>query len=64
MTMILGGSNGITYPDSTNTSAANVTTKLTPALIDTSNVLTVSSGVTVDGTNGLYANGTIYKTAP
>ena len=64
MTMVLGGTNGVTYPDSTNTSAGNVTTKLTPALTDTSNVLTINNGVIVDGTNGLFANGKVYTTAP
>jgi len=64
MAMIAGGSNGITYPDSTNTPAANVTTKLSPALTDTSNTLTINGGVAFDGTNGLYANGTRYSTAP
>jgi len=64
MTMVVGGSNGVTYPDSTNTTAANVTVKLSPALTDSANVLTINSGVIVGGTSGLRANGITYTTAP
>jgi hypothetical protein len=63
MAIIVGGSSGITWPDSTTTSAANVTAKLTPAITDTANVMFIKPLVTIDGTNGIYANNTRYTTA-
>lgn len=64
MSMVAGGTLGITFPDSTTTTAANVTTKLGPALTDTANVLTINSGSVFHGTNGLFANSQTYTTAP
>jgi hypothetical protein len=64
MAMIVGGSNGITFPDSTNTSAATVTSKFSPAITDTANVMTIKNNVKFDGTAGLYANNLTYTTAP
>jgi hypothetical protein len=63
MSLIVGGSSGITWPDSTTTSAANVTAKLTPAITDTANIMTIQPSVIIDGTNGIYANNTRYTTA-
>lgn len=63
MSMIVGGSSGITWPDSTTTAAASVTAKLTPAIADAANVMTINPVVTIDGTNGIYANNTRYTTA-
>ena len=63
MSMIVGGSSGITWPDSTTTAAASVTAKLIPAITDTANVMTINPVVTIDGTNGIYANNTRYTTA-
>jgi hypothetical protein len=63
MSLVVGGTSGITWPDSTTTSAGNVTTKLTPAITDASNIITINPSVILDGTNGIYANNTIYKTA-
>lgn len=63
MSLIAGGSLGITWPDSTTTAAGSVTAKLTPAITDTANIMTINPNVIIDGTNGIYANNTIYKTA-
>jgi hypothetical protein len=63
MSLVLGGSSGITWPDSTTTAAGSVTAKLTPAITDTSNVMTIQPAVIMDGTNGIYANNTRYYTA-
>lgn len=71
MAMTVGGTLGVTFPDSTTVSAAIVNSNFSPALTDTANVLTVgapNSGanqgrVIIDGTNGLTANGTTYTTA-
>ena len=63
MSLIVGGSSGITWPDSTTTAAGSVTAKLTPAITDTANIMTINPNVIIDGTNGIYANNTIYKTA-
>ena len=63
MSLIAGGSLGITWPDSTTTAAASVTAKLTPAITDTANVMTIQPTVVIDGTNGIYANNTRYTTA-
>ena len=63
MSLVVGGSLGITWPDSTTTAAASVTAKLTPAITDTANVMTINSNVIIDGTNGIYANGIRYTTA-
>ena len=63
MTLIVGGTLGITWPDNTTTSAANVTAKLTPAITDTANVMTINPFIIMDGTNGIYANNTRYTTA-
>ena len=63
MALTVGGSSGITWPDTTTTSAANVTAKLTPAITDTANVMTINPNVIMDGTNGIYANNTRYTTA-
>ena len=62
MTMVAGGSNGITFPDTTNTSAANVTVAYQPGLTDTNNILTINSAV-FNGTSGLTVNGVTYSTA-
>ena len=64
MSMVAGGSSGITYPNATNTSAATVTAKLAPALTDTANTLYIGQGVVFSGTSGLLANGVLYATAP
>ena len=63
MAMTVGGSAGITWPDTTTTSAANVTAKLTPAITNTANVMTVNPNVVINGTIGIYANNTLYTTA-
>jgi hypothetical protein len=63
MTLIVGGTLGITWPDNTTTSAANVAAKLTPAITDTANVMTINPFIIMDGTNGIYANNTRYTTA-
>ena len=63
MALTVGGSSGITWPDSTATAAASVTAKLTPAITDTTNVMTINPSVIMDGTNGIYANNTRYTTA-
>lgn len=63
MSLVVGGSLGITWPDSTTTAAASVTAKLTPAITDTANVMTIQPTVIMDGTNGIYANNTVYRTA-
>ena len=63
MSLVVGGSLGVTWPDTTTTSAANVTAKLTPAITDTANVMTIQPTVVIDGTNGIYANNTRYTTA-
>lgn len=63
MSLVLGGSSGITWPDSTTTAAGSVTAKLTPAITDTANVMTINYPVNMDGTNGIYANNTRYYTA-
>ena len=63
MSIIVGGTLGITWPDSTTTAAASVTAKLTPAITDTANVMTIQPLVIMDGTNGIYANNTRYTTA-
>ena len=64
MTMTAGGSAGITFPDSTNTPAASVTTKFTPGITDTTNVMTISGNTNFDGTSGLTVNSVTYTTAP
>jgi hypothetical protein len=64
MSMIVGGSIGITFPDSTNTPAANVTSTFAPAITNTANVMTIKNNVKFDGTTGLYANNLTYTTAP
>ena len=61
--MIVGGTLGVTYPDGTTLPAANVTTSLSPALTDTSNILTVTPAAILDGSNGIYANGKVYTSA-
>jgi hypothetical protein len=63
MSLSVGGTSGITWPDSTTTAAASVTAKLTPAITDTANVMTIQPLVIMDGTNGIYANNTVYRTA-
>lgn len=63
MTMTLGGSSGVTYPNSTNTPAASVTAKFTPWITDTANVMTILKNVSVSGTSGLTVNSTLYTTA-
>lgn len=63
MSLIVGGSLGVTWPDTTTTSAANVTAKLTPAITDTADVMTINPSVVLNGTNGIYANNTLYTTA-
>jgi hypothetical protein len=62
MAITVGGTLGVTWPDATTTSAANVTNYLGPAITDTANVMTINSKVNIDGTNGIYANGNIYTT--
>ena len=64
MTMIAGGSAGITFPDSTNTPAASVTTKFTPGITDTANVMTIYGNTNFNGTSGLTVNSVTYTTAP
>jgi len=64
MTMIVGGSAGVTYPDGTVLTAASVTSQLGPAITDTSNIMTINPLVRIDGTNGIYANGTRIITSP
>jgi hypothetical protein len=63
MSLSVGGTSGITWADSTTTAAASVTAKLTPAITDTANVMTIQPLVIMDGTNGIYANNTVYRTA-
>lgn len=60
MSVIAGGSNGITYPDATNTPAASITTIYSPAITDTTNIMSVQAGAKFIGTTGVYANGYIY----
>ena len=63
MAMTVGGSLGVTYPDSTNIPANKVTLILGSALTDTSNTMLITGKATVDGTNGVNANGSVYGTA-
>lgn len=63
MSIILGGTNGVTWNDSTNTPAGSVTAKLSPAITDTANVMTIALPIIVTGSTGIYANGTNYTTA-
>ena len=63
MTMVAGGSAGITFPDSTVTAANAVTASYSPGITDTSNALTINSAI-FNGTSGLTVNGTTYSTAP
>lgn len=63
MAITVGGSSGVTFPDSSNTPASGVTTRLGPAITDTANVMTIQGGVVFDGTNGIYANGNLYSVA-
>lgn len=63
MTMTLGGTSGVTYPDSTNTPASGVTAKFTPWITDTANVMTLRNKINVSGTSGVTVNGTLYTTA-
>lgn len=62
MSVILGGSNGITYPNGTGTPAADITTQFTPTITDTSDVMTIRGGVRVIGSTGISANNRIATT--
>jgi hypothetical protein len=61
--MVMGGSSGVTFPDSTNLPASAVSAALSPAVTDTANVMTIQPNVVVAGTTGLTANGTTYTSA-
>ena len=63
MTMVMGGTSGVTFPDATNLPASGVTAALSPAVTDTANVMTITQPVTVNGTSGLTANGTTYTSS-
>lgn len=63
MSISLGGSSGIVWADSTTTSAANVTTKLSPAVTNTANTMYINLPTKVIGSVGIYANNTTYTTA-
>ena len=53
MAVTLGGSAGITFPDASNTSAANVSAQFSPYITDTANVMTIQNGVKVIGSTGI-----------
>jgi hypothetical protein len=63
MAITAGGSFGVTFPDSSNTPATGVTAQLGPAITDTANVMSILGKVVFDGTNGIYANGSVYTAA-
>ena len=53
MSVIVGGSNGVTYNDSSNTPAADVTEVLGPKITDTANVMRLNSGTSITGSKGI-----------
>lgn len=63
MAVILGGSSGIVFPDSTTIPAASVSSLLAPGATDTDNALTLQPGTEVIGTTGLRVNNSIVTTA-
>lgn len=63
MPVTVGGSNGVTYPDATTTTAANVTTVFSPYITDTTNIMTINSGVMVVGSVGVQTQYGITTTA-
>lgn len=63
MSVILGGSAGITLPDSTIIPATAVTTFLSPGATNTDNTLTLQPGVEVQGSVGVKVNNTTVTTA-
>lgn len=63
MAVTLGGSNGITFPDASNTSAANVTSQFSPMITDTANVMVLSGGPRIIGSSGVFANGVLSTAA-
>jgi hypothetical protein len=59
MPVIVGGSLGVTFPDSTTTPAADVTAQLGPFVTNTANTLTMRYGTSVVGSVGVVTpNGT------
>jgi hypothetical protein len=62
MTMIVGGTLGITFPDGITTSAGNITTGYSPFIKNSSNVMSVNNGVKFVGTKGLIIQNTTYPT--
>ena len=63
MPTTIGGSSGVTFPDSTTIPAASVTTFLSPGMTDTANVLTAQPGTVINGSTGLFVNNTTVTTA-
>jgi hypothetical protein len=59
MTVALGGTLGVTYPNNSTLTAANVNSDLDPDITNTANVMTINSAV-VDGSLGIYANDELY----
>lgn len=53
MAVTLGGSLGITYPDASTTAAGGITSRFSPYITDTANVMYLY-GVKVDGSVGVY----------
>lgn len=59
MSIVAGGSNGITFPNGSNTPAGSVTAQFSPNITDTSNTMTIASckgSVAFCGTNGVVIN--------
>ena len=54
MSIIVGGTNGVTFPDTSNLIPANVDSQLSPEITNASNILTINGRVVIDGTNGIY----------
>lgn len=63
MAITVGGSHGVTFPDSSNTPASGVTGQLAPAITDTANVMTINGTTRMVGSTGIYANDTLYTQA-
>jgi hypothetical protein len=63
MTMIVGGSLGVTFPIGSTTAPTYVTSQLGPGITDTSNVLTINGISSLDGTTGVTTNGIVYNYA-
>ena len=65
MPMTVSGNGGITFPDSTNTPTATVTSKFSPnATGNTTTNIVTTDNCRINGTTGFTINGTTYTTAP